>query len=202
MEEDFDFDSKKFEGYNFIQNKYDEENDVINSPGLTLNGFKRVLMEKLSPDELRSLLTVMGYDESLYSVKSRIIVCSLHADAKITTSIGDTFNTRVVEAARDLVMEHVTREEGAGRFGKETDQCVIVVKSHRMANAKTIGVLNKTEEPITVTIDMTESEEHYFTPSSGVVRSVIPPNGMKYVCSAILDHKAEKLVFKYSVEVE
>ena len=64
---DGDFTKAKFEGMSC-----DEE-------GLTNYGLKQVFDKKLSDDERTQMMETLGYDENLYSVKSRVFVFTCHS---------------------------------------------------------------------------------------------------------------------------
>ena len=49
-----------------------------NENGLTLYGFKQVFF-KLSPEDQQKIFEKLGYDESHYSLKSRVFVTTIHS---------------------------------------------------------------------------------------------------------------------------
>lgn len=202
QEEDFEYDSKKFKGVSFNACDYDEDNNVANNPGLTLFGFKQVLHKQLDKKDLDQILEKMGYDESLYSTKARVIVCTLHSDQPLTCSITDAVGTGINERASDFILQDNVKNVGAGKYAKQDDRCVVTVIDHELCYGKSIGVINKTDEDISVTIDMTGSEDHYFTPKSGTVTKIIPGNTLKYMCSAVSNPEAEEIKFEYDFESE
>ena len=56
----------------------------------------------------------MGYDKDLFSLNSRIFVCSIHSPEQITVSIGDAIQNNYNEIALGLMMKGVMEEEGVG----------------------------------------------------------------------------------------
>uniref|UniRef100_A0A7S3J0A2 Uncharacterized protein n=1 Tax=Euplotes harpa TaxID=151035 RepID=A0A7S3J0A2_9SPIT len=76
---------------------------------------------------------------------------------------------------------------------------------HRVRHDSIYGVsyffINKMEEDLSVKLDVTKSENCYFSPTGGVFECPIGPGVMRYLCSAIADPEEKQLVFKYKLEV-
>lgn len=72
-------------------------------------------------------------------------------------------------------------------FDDDDERLVVVAVLHPDASSWTVGVVNKTQDYLKVTIDMTQSSGVQFTPSSGKITKIINPGTLRYMCSAILD---------------
>ena len=144
------------------------------------------------------MLTKMGYDEHLYSLKSKVFILSIHSELKIKASVKDAVGSQMDERAKDMLLEHYARNIGAGPGSSQSDDCVIVIGNHDLCGAKTIGAINKLDHPIKVTLDMTKSKLVHMTPSSGVVTKIIPANQIRYLCSIVIEPETQGASFRYT----
>ena len=52
------------------------------------------------------MLDMMGYDEQLYSLKSRVFVCTFHANEPIKIKICDNLKQNMHKYAIDQICDH------------------------------------------------------------------------------------------------
>lgn len=91
------------------------------------------------------------------------------------------------ERAQDFILSREIKTEGLGDMYEDEDDLTITAIQHPEASSRTVGVVNKSQNYLKVTVDLTKSRGMKFTPSSGKVTKVIPPGTLRYMCSAILD---------------
>lgn len=80
---DFGTSSSKFSGLSYRSTDVDSKNY-----GLSEFGFIQ-LMQTMTDAQLSQILEKMGYDEHLYSTKSKVFVLSIHAERRIQAYIKD-----------------------------------------------------------------------------------------------------------------
>jgi len=83
VKQDFSPSASKFTGLSYRSTDVDAVNY-----GLSEFGFIQ-LMKTLTEDQLNQILTKMGYDELLYSTKSKVYVLSIHAERQVKAFIKD-----------------------------------------------------------------------------------------------------------------
>lgn len=159
-------------------------------------------LHTLPESDIYQMFERMGYDESLYSTKSKIFVCTIHAENTVNVSIKNAIGTRVLMAAQNLKLDDILKREGTGPTAKEDDNVIVFAAQHKKAYARTYGAVNKTDKVVNVTIDMTPTENAYFTPKCGTVTVRVPPSSLKYICSCIADPSAESISFQYTFDSE
>lgn len=155
------------------------------------------LMRKHPVDELKKCLSLLGYDESLYSTKAKPFIISFQTMGDLRVRIGNALTTDLNERARDLMMSYYLDKEGA-TGAVQTNE--IVVFRHYFPNSYSVafGAINKTEDEMEVNFKMNKSKNMIYSPSKGTVRSVIPPQGLIYLSTAILDPGQSSFSYSYS----
>ena len=83
MKQDFSPSASKFAGLSYRSTDVDAVNH-----GLSEFGFIQ-LMKTLTEEQLNQILAKMGYDELLYSTKSKVHVLSIHAERQVKAFIKD-----------------------------------------------------------------------------------------------------------------
>ena len=73
--------------------------------GLTMYGFTELCtdIEEIKEKDLDAALKQMGYDEDLFSNKTRNFVFSVHCNEPIKCSIGDALNNDFQQTAQNLL---------------------------------------------------------------------------------------------------
>lgn len=139
----------------------------------------------------------LGYDENLTSLKSRVFVVTLHSEEPITVKVGDAAQTDLNEKTSDLVLDHIIKTKGVGPKRVNRDDYLMFRVDHPGCYGASYGVINKTEEPLTFKLDMTESTDAFFTPPSGEIIKEIPPNSLRYIGATVSDPNADQINFAY-----
>lgn len=83
VKEDFSASSSKFSGISYRSLDLDKVNY-----GLTEFGFMQFL-QTFKEEELTQILTKAGYDDKLYSTKSKVFVVSMHCERPVKAKIMD-----------------------------------------------------------------------------------------------------------------
>jgi hypothetical protein len=131
------------------------------------------------------MFNAIGYDETLYSHKSRVFIVTFHASEDIRVRIGDAYKTDLNEKAINLMMaDHLS--DRVANNAREDGRVVVFRKYHDAAYANTYAAVNKTGRDVIVELDMTSSTSQVFMPSSGVISVKIPAHGLKYLGSCIV----------------
>lgn len=73
---------------------------------------------------------------------------------------------------------------------------------HPEAYSRSLACINKLSSPIKVTIDLTPSNQTHFSPRSGKVTRIIPPNQLAWVASLVIEPEASGAYFKYTFTSE
>ena len=108
-----DFTKAKFEGMSC-----DEE-------GLTNYGLKQVFDKKLTEEERAQMMESLGYDENLYSVKSRVFVFTCHSTDPMKLKIGDNIEANFHEVGRDMLAKQMIADKGVGKYSIEHSKAII-----------------------------------------------------------------------------
>lgn len=172
------------------------ENISCDSNGLTRFGFMQ-LMNRYSEEEISEMMHKLGYDENLYSIKSRVFTITFHSAAEVRIRIGNAAKTDLNEKAMSLMMADYLDRNGA-RKAREDRNVVVFKKYHEHAYANSYAAVNKTNSDVEVNIDMTHSTNCMFSPSSGKSRVFLPAKSLKYIGSSIVDPNADSFTVGFS----
>lgn len=172
------------------------KNISCNEDGITRFGMIQ-LMRNYSSDQIRDTFTKLGYDESLHSTKSKPFIISFQTKSDLRVRIGNSLSTDLNERARDLMMSYYLDTEGATGAIKTSE---IVVFRHYFSNSYSVAfaAINKTNDEMEINFKMNKSKNMIFSPSKGTVRSIIPPQGLVYLSTAILDPGQNSFSYNYS----
>ena len=80
----------------------------------------------------------------------------------------------------------------------QNSSVVVFRKYHSDAYEVTYGAINKSDYEIEVKFNMTKSKGMIHSPSKGAVRTVIPPKGLVYLSSSVLDPGNSSFAYSYS----
>lgn len=97
--------------------------------GLTCNGFVELLSdpEEIPEADLMNALRRLGYDDDLYSLKSRCYVASIHSVYPIKVNIGDNLTSTFKATARNLANDYELQKNGPGDLTIEDPQYTLFV---------------------------------------------------------------------------
>lgn len=163
--------------------------------GITRHGFFQ-LMHSYSKEKIVDILTAMGYDETLQSTKSRVIVITFHSTEPIKVKVGNASKCDINEKAVNLMMADHLEKSGA-KQAREDKNAVVFRKYHAKAYANTFAALNKTPSEIEVNIDFSSSQNCVFKPIRGKCSDVLPGRALKYIGATIVDPSATSFTSGY-----
>lgn len=142
----------------------------------TFPGLAKALL-KYSDQRIKEMLNSLGYDDTLYSYKSRVFVLTFHSSEDIRVRIGDAAKTDLNEKALNLVMGDYLGKFGADHAREDT-KVVVFRKFHEKGYANTYAAVNKTGNDVLVDFDMTSSTSNVFMPQSGKSVVLVPARGL------------------------
>jgi hypothetical protein len=99
-----------------------------------------------------------GYDESLYSIKSRVIITSLHSDTPLQTIIQECLSGSMMKRAWDLYMHHQFTNRADMQIIKKNRDYIFFRVTHQKCYGCSYGLANHSEDYLRAEIDMTDSE--------------------------------------------
>ena len=160
------------------------------------------IINQFSEQKIQGILSKMGYDEWLFSTKSRVFVITFHSSEEIRVRIGNASKTNLNEKAITLILDDYLKNHGAER-GREDRNVIVFRKYHDKAYGNSFGAVNKTDRTVEVNIDITPSENCAFTPKSGRSKIIIPPKSLKYLGASIVEPDVEtfKTGFSFSSNI-
>jgi len=159
-----------------------------NDRGLTQYGFAELLTdpEEIKEADLLKAFKTLGYDENLYSLKSRTFITSIHSDEPIKVQIGDALTNSYQSTALDLVNDHWVRAKGEGDQVIHGDNHILFVNQHPKSMGTSFSIINQSDNPIEVTLDMSsEKKDYFFTPSNGKITRKIKPHTFVFLAAAV-----------------
>jgi calpain-15 len=75
--------------------------------GLTKFGFMQFLFKNFKVEEIAMILTKLGYDEQLNSLKSRVFVVTFQADEPLTVKINDILDGNMYKTSINMYLNHL-----------------------------------------------------------------------------------------------
>ena len=112
--------------------------------GLTAYGFAELLTdpEEIKEADLLKAFKTLGYDEDLYSLKSRTFVATIHSDEPIKVQIGDALTNSYQSTALDLVNDYWVKEKGEGDQVIHGDNHILFVNQHPKSMGTSFSNIN------------------------------------------------------------
>jgi calpain-15 len=164
--------------------------------GLTRYGFHQIL-ETFSDDRINDMLYKLGYDNSLYSLKSRMFTLTFHSSEPLRVRISDAIKTDLNERAWDLMMSSYNKLYGA-TGAIQDDRVIVFRKHHEKSHSLSYGAINKTDYAVEVIFKQENSRNMFFSPSKGSVRTLVPPKSLVFLASSIVDPAFNSYGYRYS----
>ena len=83
---------------------------TLREGGLTLEGFKQFLVNEIEANEMNESrmfewLACLGYDEDLYSIKSRCFMLTFHSNVDLSVSVRDAIQTDLDTRTNLLIVD-------------------------------------------------------------------------------------------------
>lgn len=100
------------------------------------------------------MILSLGYDQGLYSIKSRSFMMSFHSNEKLKIKRNDTVGSYMHEWAWDLYMEQMLVEQRQGSRKENKNQCMMFTVAHPHINAISYAVWNGGHGSKDVKIDL------------------------------------------------
>jgi len=178
----------------------DFANISCNENGMTNFGMRQYF-RRFEADEIAEYIHKLGYDDCLYSTKSKPFILTFHTEANLRVRIGDAFKTDLNERAWDLMMYNYHKDNGA-TGAVQNDSCVVFRRYDQGAYCVTYAAINKTDDELIVNFKMTSSKNMIYQPSQGTVSTHLPPRGLVYLATSILDPGQSSFAFRYTFNLE
>ena len=175
--------------------------------GLTAMGFYQILNKKYKPSKIIRKLRRFGINENFYSVKSSIFMISFHSELPIHVITKDAVKTDLNERSRDMLIDFmVTNNQSDIEKLKVQEEFELSRIKHKDINAVTYFFTNNSDGELTVDLDMTDSLNCYFSPTSGKAICTVEAGQTKYIaaslCSCMAEDKTDDDSFKYNLDVK
>ena len=151
--------------------------------GLTSEGlveFFRETLENYGEERIRGWLHAWGYDEQLYSVKSRNYVLTVHSNNKVKVQMHKVKDLNMNEMVNIMLLQ--THSERKGTTDGVNLHCLL----EKSANCFTYGVYNTNNYPVAITFDCSNSTGLVFSSRTNQVEAFIEPESWKCIVHAQL----------------
>lgn len=177
-------------GVNFGRSQFRELRKQVHSTkhGVTKEGFiefMRAMLIKYGEVTIREWLKEWGYDEYLYSVKSRCFVLTLHSYHPLKVQMSSAVDNSITNYVWGMILERFAAVKGE-RNGVKLG-CVV----HTPANAFSYGVFNGNNREVSVELDFSTSEGLVFSSGINKVSRSIPPNTWSVLSHCQISKSAE-----------
>lgn len=143
------------------------------SKGISLIGFIQFWHDKtkqLGDEAMYGWLESLGYDRSLYSIRSRCFILNVHSSHETAVLVRDAIQTDMDNKASALIIEKYGKEMET----KQGNQGVRAMYYHsKHVHAYSYGVFNDQPFPVEVTLNCAGSKEMVFSTKSAVIKKVV-----------------------------
>ena len=178
------FTSRDFEDISWTEN------------GLTRFGMTQIL-NSFPESKLKKMFSRMGYDDRMFSMKSRVFVITFHSSIPLRVAIKDAIKSDINEKAINLIMDDYTKINGLDN-AREDSNVIVFRKYHAKAYGFSYAAINKRDQDVEVTLNMTTSTGCAFTPSCGMSQVIIPAKSMAYLGGSVIEPTSTSLRANYT----
>lgn len=113
--------------------------------GLTRFGFMQFLFKNFKPEEVAVMLSKLGYDEKLNSLRSRVFVITFQSDEPIRVKVNDILQGNMYRTAMNIFLNHLIDEESV-KIDEEKNESVQIVKYYdSRAKSYLFGAINNSD---------------------------------------------------------
>jgi len=148
--------------------------------GLTLEGFKRFLVNEIEnnmmkEDQMFEWLANLGYDEDLYSIRSRCFMLTFHSTVDLSVSVRDAVQTDLDMRTNLLVTD---------KFGQELEVTAnyrILYTFSEQILAYSYSVQNLTANPLDITLDFGSSQNMLLSSKGKSITKTVLPNQVEFM---------------------
>eukprot|EP01017_Pseudomicrothorax_dubius_P043528 TRINITY_DN7268_c0_g4_i1.p1 TRINITY_DN7268_c0_g4~~TRINITY_DN7268_c0_g4_i1.p1 ORF type:complete len:818 (-),score=145.97 TRINITY_DN7268_c0_g4_i1:98-2551(-) len=151
------------------------------SKGISLRGFlefwKDALL-KYGEEQIRGWFELLGYDQTLFSNRSRSFIVTLHSEVEISVTVRDAIQTDLDNRTNVMLIQKHGKEMETKRGIKA------YYALQKTVHAYSYGVLNEQRVPIEVIFDCSGSKNMNFNTKSPIVKKRIEPGAMEFIMHA------------------
>ncbi|CAI2386182.1 unnamed protein product [Moneuplotes crassus] len=145
--------------------------------GITLRGFKEFWRDSIKTYGTQTIfgwLENLGYDQDLYSIRSRCFVMTMHSESELAVTVRDAVQTDLDNRCNIAIL---------ATYGQEADKTENLKAYYTFSeqiNAYSYGVLNTNSEAVTAQIDCSASEEVIFSTRGNIIRKRVEPGELEF----------------------
>ena len=159
--------------------------------GITLQGFRDFFRDQIRTNGYETIcgwLELLGYDEELYSVRSRCFVLTFHSESEIAVTVRDAVQTDLDNRANILLIE---------KYGTELENRTGVRCFYHFSKAThcySYGLYNEQAQAIEVTLDCSASENMLFSAKIPLVKKRIEAGQLEFMMHSMAVPSVESFV--------
>jgi len=146
--------------------------------GLTLQGFKDFWLDSLSrlnEHVIYQWLENLGYDQDLYSCRSRCFIFTLHSVEEVCVTVRDAMQTDFDSRANLLITD---------RFGMQQQEqskvCTISYTFSEQIHAYSYSLTNNLDRPVNATLDLSHSQRMLFSSKTPLITKRLEPGATEF----------------------
>lgn len=153
------------------------ENYCSSNRGITLRGFKEFWRDSIrnyGEDTIFGWLENLGYDEDLYSIRSRCFVITMHSEIELAVTVRDAVQTDLDNRCSIAILAN---------YGQELDKTSTfkaIYTFSEQIHAYSYGVLNTGPAPIIAQIDCSSSTNMIFSPRMNIIKKRVEPGELEF----------------------
>ena len=148
------------------------------------------------------MLRKLGYDDGMYSTKSRVFVMSFQSDSPLKVKIHDSLDGDMHKRAWNLYANWYIKNKDIRTDFYQTSNYLFFGIRHPMCYGCSYVLANNSDSYLKVTLDLTVCPDSYYAPIDGESIVTVPPHGISYLGSTISDPEAEEVHYGREFEVE
>lgn len=157
------------------------EDVSCNKDGVSLLGFKQLLFRNFNNREIIEMLSKLGYDEALNSLKTRVFMVSFLSTEELVVRINDAVGTNYYNTAWEKLLKHKLETEKTAEVYEETDEYLLLACFYQSLNTHIYGLLNNTGSNLKFKADFSESQGCIIMPGGAISTRVAPPYATCYL---------------------
>ena len=167
--------------------------------GITLRGFKEFWRESIrnhGEETIFGWLENLGYDEDLYSVRSRCFVLTLHSEIELAVTVRDAVQTDLDNRWNIAIL---------AEYGQELDRkpsYKALYTFSEQIHAYSYGVLNTGPSPIIAQIDWSSSTNMLFSTKNSIIKKRVEQGELEFFLHAMGLPSAEEFTRSAKVSIQ
>ena len=156
------------EKFSNLLEKYQSFNDGFTEQGF-IDFFKKKFLSDGGEKEVKIWFKNLGYDDELYSLKSRCFMLNFHSDNAIKISVKDAIKTDINNKIEKLLLKNYGE-----RIKTKKDICVLKYQS-KASSIFSIGIVNDGNEIYRVILSFKEAKNIIFSEDINQIEKVVKP---------------------------